>query len=126
MKTITNSIFCLNIQKIFPISFNSLKQGGHRSFLYLIITLFMSLTVSAQYITDRTDWAGIWINTAYKSSIDLQGLQNEIAGEAGRLKWTTLNPPKEILTLLIIRKESNNEKEYFTFFNSVSMFCYTI
>jgi len=95
MKTITNSIFSLNIQNFFPISYNSLKQGGHRSFLYLIITLFMSLTVSAQYITDRPDWAGIWINTANKSSIDLQGLQNEIAGEAGRLSWSNLEPTQE-------------------------------
>lgn len=93
MKKIIISVYraIVNIEK-FPNSFNSLKQGGHRSFLYLIIALFMSLTVSAQYITDRPDWAGVWINTAYKSTINLQGLQNEIAGEAGRISWSNIEP----------------------------------
>ena len=45
-----------------------------------------------QYIRDRPDWAGIWINTTNKTTVDLQGLENDIAGEAGRLKWEDIEP----------------------------------
>jgi len=71
---------------------NSISSKFPMIGLSFFIALFMSLTVSAQYITDRPDWAGIWINTANKSSIDLQGLQNEIAGEAGRISWSNIEP----------------------------------
>ena len=58
----------------------------------LAFILYISSPLSAQYISERPDWAGIWVNTGNSSTIDLQGLQDEIAGEAGRLSWSEVEP----------------------------------
>ncbi len=118
MKTIINSIFCLNVQNIFPISINFPKQGRHRSFHYLIIALFMSLTVSAQLITERPAWAGLWVNTSYGRTINLLGLEKEIAGEAGRLQWDDIEPTQgsfDFSKLKLVLERANKAGYYHYF-----------
>lgn len=78
----------------------------------LVFLLAVLSSLSAEYLTDRPDWAGLWVNTGNQSSVDFQGLQSEIAGEAGRLSWDDLEPTQGTFNFSKLEMVLKRAKEY--------------
>ena len=71
--------------------------------LLIHFVLFSGISVSAQYITERPSWAGLWFNLN-NDPRDVRDMGIDFAGISGRQLWRNLEPQKGVYDFSAIKR----------------------